>query len=435
MRENLEDLLKTLSFWCFFGFSIGFFVAKTLIYVFLLICIFLFFFKFSLDYQQKKLNKKNTKFSEFCKEFLVKRKSLKILDLVILFYCLIDVLLAILVCFVTAKSGTEISKQSFLIEILKDRFFYFLLAWFSLSTIARGLSLKAKKKIISAFFCSGLFVSTFVISQFIFPELRYLKLMFLGDPSFGFHSGIFTNCALLILSSFVSLYFCLNSPFQKKNFQEFFLLCFLLHCLALVLIGQKSCILGILVGFLIWLILNWRKLSLNSRLILLAGFLITPSLMLLFYEPVRTTFLHMIKPDLDFVSYGCRTNLWKENFEDFLQDNLWQKIIGDGELIRSTCLNIKLAYAHNIFLQKLFVGGLISFFNLVTLLSVILIYFSRSKKDNQSIFAGLLALVLEGLFEDWISFSSILIVFVFYLSIFSATFTDPSISKAKNSYK
>ena len=352
------------------------------------------------------------------KELLEKRKYLNKLDLTIIFYCFFDVFLALIVFLSSQPENPETTRISFLIEIFKDRLGYLLLSWFSFTTLTQDLSLRELKKVLLGFALSGSFVSLFVVAQFLFPEFREIKIRLLQNHSFAFHSGIFTNCALLILSSFACLHLSFYTRFSKKLLSEFFFFAFLAHFAALLLIGQKSCILGISGGLLFWLFRSWSKLKINLKLLIAFSLILTPSLIISFYEPVRLTFLQMLEPSLDASSYDCRLKLWRENFQAYKQDSLWQQIFGDGKLVQGKCFGVKLTYAHNIFLQKLFVGGLLSLINLLFLILVLLREFSRVRDFNQAFLGALIALLLEGLFEDWISFATILIALIFCFSLF-----------------
>ncbi len=327
----------------------------------------------------------------------------KIPSKVISWLIISQILLTIILYFIQ-KQYLDLSSFN-LVKMIVKRYlpFYFFTLAFQVQ------SERQKQIILNAILLTGAFIGLIII-------LQNFGLFLRGNiGSSGLHSQPFTTGELLLMGLFINLY----KIFEFKTLKEISawekkisFACLGFQFIGLILLSQRALWLGLIGGSLIWLILNLKKL--NLKLVIytaLAAFLI--GIIAFNYSPKfqnkLTSFTHLKQ---DQVGFGCRMEIWKLNWQKFLENPL----IGTAEPIIYQCNQDKLGHAHNIILQKLATQGLIGGILFVVFYGF-MIFYTGKFPIKTALLASLVALLIEGLFENWIEDSEVILFFYYLISL------------------
>jgi O-antigen ligase len=285
----------------------------------------------------------------------------------------------------------------------------FYLPWFWLSSLIKGLAGKQVKLLKLSFIGAGSFNGLVVILQ----SLGFVAQRAIG-PS-GFASQPYTTSGLTLISTFVTLHYAFRSWRLRKQGPKafYFYICLLLLQIAsLILMSQRAVWLGLMGGCVIWLILNLKKLGWRVPAALTFAGGTFGFFAYLTSQKFRSKIAASLNLLQDKVGFGCRLNVWKANWLSFLKE----PITGHGQAVQYECFADKLTHAHNIFLQQLVLNGSVGFIVWMGLLTQI--FYNLIKKRRASAYiAGLVAILIEGFFENWWNDSEVISGFWFYLAL------------------
>ncbi len=235
---------------------------------------------------------------------------------------------------------------------------------------------------------------------------------------YGIQKQPFTSSALLLFSLFTTLY-CLEQA-QRLNWFDLrrtYFIAFVLELFALFALGQRSTVIGTIVGILIYLICT-QSLNLKAKLLSLSTVSAGLGLAMLSTERFRRKFSKLLDPAslLGTNSMQCRVDLWQQNISAWLlnkSNSLW---LGLGEVIPFTCMDVKLTHMHNIFLQQLIRKGLLGFTAWFAFYAWSLVELIK-RRSSIAFIAAFIAISIEGLFENWWGDSEVLSGFLFLVSL------------------
>ncbi len=298
-----------------------------------------------------------------------------------------------------------------LIAAIKSIFSVYI-QWFWFTSSLAATNKTDELKIAQGLALSGTIFALLVLAQ-------VLNLAPSPDTNiFGIQKQPFTSSALLLFSLFTSLY-CLEQSSRKTWYElrRFYFISFALELLALFSLGQRSTIIGTILGIVIYVIAA-RSLNLKQKLLSFTSVAAALFIAAVSSERFYNKFSKILNPSalLGSNSMQCRLDLWQQNLDHWLlnqSNSLW---IGSGTVIALNCMGSKLIHMHNIFLQQLVRKGIIGFglwlsFYLWSLIELI------SRKSSTAFIAAFIAISVEGLFENWWGDSEVLSGFLFMLSL------------------
>ena len=298
------------------------------------------------------------------------------------------------------------TEKPFLIFLKDNLRFYLPWFWFSLSFA----NLPNKYKHLSQF--------CFVLAGFIIGLIVCLQALGLPIGEYhlrlsGFLSQPYTTSGLLLIGVFINLsLFKIFGRLKNKVFSKFLVLSLILHILALILISQRAVWLALLAGIGFYILFNLKKIPVKTSLGLGFGFASTLLWAYLFLEKFKNKIQNSFNLQNDKAGFGCRIAVWKLNWQSFLK----QPLIGQGQAVKYQCFYQELGHAHNIFLQQLVLNGLLGFFVWLSLWVVAFYQLGQRFKQNLPYLACLIALLAEGLFENWYGDSEVQTAFFFLLA-------------------
>jgi hypothetical protein len=253
---------------------------------------------------------------------------------------------------------------------------------------------------------SGAFVSLFMLLQAVGLIDTF------GKDTLGFQKQPFTTAQILLMFFFITL-----DQFRRfrksKNTKLKTLLIFILGTLLLgiILIGQRAVWLGCFASLIFLIVIYRKKIGMVN---IFKGLLFTSlsGLVAYFISPrIRLRVSSILDLKNDKTGLGCRLELWKLNLTEILKNPFF----GKGKAVEMQCFDAKLGHAHNIYIQKMVEGGIFVF------LPWILIFIFAIQKLLQLkrfvFLAGLLGLMLVGVFENWWGDSEVLSCFWFFLAL------------------
>ncbi len=268
---------------------------------------------------------------------------------------------------------------------------------------------KQKQIILNVIIGTGAFIGLIII-------LQNFGLFLRGNigPS-GLHSQPFTTGELLLMGFFINLYkiFELKTLKEISNKEKIInYIGLALQFIGLILLSQRALWLGLMAGLFVYFVLNFKKLNLKLVLyttisVLLLGIIAykySPK-----FQSKLSSFTHLKQ---DKVGFGCRMEVWKLNWQKFKEN----PIFGTAEPIIYQCNQDKLGHAHNIILQKLVTQGLIG--GILFIIFYGLLIFQTFKYETKiALVAVLIALLIEGLFENWIEDSEVILFFYYLVNL------------------
>lgn len=237
----------------------------------------------------------------------------------------------------------------------------------------------------------------------------------LNGKIFGLLEQPFTSSALLIFGNFITLYlfrFGINKSFFESKI--FYGCCFAANSVAIFALGQRSSIVGFLVGVVVYLLVS-RSINIKQKFLSLAA-LATGLVAAYEFSPrLKRKILKVLSPDKIFSNKSmlCRETLWQENL-DLWRSKLDYVFLGLGKIQPLECMNSTLTHMHNIYLQQLCKKGIFAFsswmlFNLGLVYSLI----KRIPHGALAFLCAFIAISCEGLFENWWGDSEVLCAFMF----------------------
>jgi len=261
-------------------------------------------------------------------------------------------------------------------------------------------------KSVFALILGGVGAGLIAILQFVLSWKR--SVAFIGG--FNFLAMFLIALIPVALLSFI----------RTKN--KFYLFSAIILFLGLFTTGSRAGFLGLFAGLLLLFILNFRKIKYRKIIsLVLVVFLLFSfiSFLFLFDYPLRFSY-QRISSD-----FSLRMDAWKKSFNVFLENPLFGK--GKGIFLKAKALSgdfknlyeVNLEHSHNLYLQVLAQYGIFSFLVFVGLLIYLFFNINYKKiieKENllyQGFLAGLIALLIFGIF-DYI-FYSISIIFMFFI--------------------
>ncbi len=305
--------------------------------------------------------------------------------------------------------------------IAKDLFKEFS-PWFWFTSVIGSISAKLKRKTIFVFIGFGCAISLlcFIQSFGLFENSRI-------GPS-GLQHQPYTTGALILISFFLSLhllFLAIKSNSTKKKVDKqplknslnldlklILFMALFVQTIGILAISQRAIMLGLLAGSLFWILVNRKLFNAQVFISLFSlGLFSLPGAYFLFPK-FRNRLTTIFNPAGDKTGLGCRLEIWKQNWESFKTSIF----IGHGKAIEFNCYGDNLNHAHNIYLQKLVASGLIGFTLWMSFLTTV-VFKLISRRHNSAIIACLIALFIEGIFENWNGDGEIISAFWFLLSI------------------
>ncbi len=276
-----------------------------------------------------------------------------------------------------------------LLIVLKDHLRLFFL-WFWACDVLLALRPSKRSWAALAVLCSGALIGLLAFAQ----SLGFLLVSPHG-PS-GLHYQPYSTAGLLLFCLFFGLHELDSLPqYALRARPRRLLLCGVLAfiLLGLVALGQRAVLLGAFGGASIYFLRkSWQQFI---ALLVLSG--LGGLLAFQFISRFRDKLLRSLSLLSDKVGFGCRFELWKENFEAFRQ----HPVLGLGHVIVYDCFGDRLGHTHNVFLQQMVLGGLVGLFAFLQFLGHFAFHSLRFPRRHFALFCCLVAFCLEGLFENW----------------------------------
>gem|GEM_PF-5875939 len=260
--------------------------------------------------------------------------------------------------------------------------------------------------------CAGTIFGTIVLLQ---------ALALIPSPAlniYGLQKQPFTSSALLLFTAFTTLY-CLEEAKREHwlDLRRSYFIAFSIQLVALFLLGQRSTVIGTIVGLLIYLAAS-QTLNLKHKLASLSVLALGLGSAITLAERFRRKFVKLLEPSslLGTNSMQCRLDLWQQNITAWLNAKNSALYFGLGEVMPLICKETQLNHMHNIFLQQLIRKGLLG---LASWLAFYLWSFVELIKRRSSIafIAAFIAISIEGLFENWWGDTEVLSGFLFMLCL------------------
>jgi O-antigen ligase len=280
-------------------------------------------------------------------------------------------------------------------------FFLAIITWLAISLILQNAD---KQKLAQTVSLSGFLVSVYIL-------LQCLSILPVKNPGiYGFLQQPFTNSGLLLAALYFTLY--LLDQESRKTYKNIYLVIFLCNLSAIFVLGQVTVWAATLVSLFIYAFLS-KKLSLKNLLLLVLVFVSIISLASFSSPRImrKLSWFTDIKKLTSNRSIECRMAIWQINLDKLKTS----PILGFDKVQPYLCEMkdevSKLSHAHNIYLQKLFEGGLIKFF--VWMLFYCSLGLMLYSTKSYSFLCYFLAISLEGLLENWWGDSEVLSLFLF----------------------
>ena len=131
-------------------------------------------------------------------------------------------------------------------------------------------------------------------------------------------------------------------------------------------------------------------------------------------------------------SIQCRLILWRVNFAEL--KNNW--LFGRDKVVKYVCQikekTTRLSHAHNIYLGQLFTGGVFKLTIWLVFYLSLFFFLIKTYSENQVFLGYILALSIEGCFEDWWGDSEVKNLFL--IIIFVVLFATRSYCNKKKDY-
>jgi O-antigen ligase len=292
---------------------------------------------------------------------------------------------------------------------LKDTFKFYI-PWFWFTSLFTHLKGKQTRRFNFVIIIASAVNSLVVILQ----NFNLVPLAGKVGPS-GFTGQPYTAGGLLIVSLFICLHLLiinLRSKHVRKKLLAPTLFVLSVQLMAFFFLGQRAIWAAVSIGLFFWLVLNIKRIGLLKIIsLLVVSFL--GGLVSYFTSPKFKTKLNSIFHLVDDkVGLGCRLDLWKANWQSFLQ----HPIIGPGRAVKFQCLTDKLGHAHNIYLQQLVTNGLIGFslwaFTFLQLFARLI-----KRKNHSAYLCAFIALLFEGLLENWYGDSEVISIFWVFMAM------------------
>jgi len=264
---------------------------------------------------------------------------------------------------------------------------------------------------------------SFLVSVYII--MQALWLLDLNAAGFyGVQKQPFTSSAILLLSSFVSLYLINDLKLYERSLNNeildfllskvFSIVVFVATVSSVLLLGQRSTIIGFALGMLVYFIFGRMGDIKNLGITILglvAGAGIAQWLSPRFAKKL-SKLLHLSQSK----SLNCRFEIWDQNLKSF-GSSIKNSLFG-ADIIPLECMKQNLTHMHNIYLQQLVGLGVFAF---VTWLSFYIIAFWQMLRNidtrGYAFISAFIALSVEGFFENWWGDSEVLTVFLFVVVV------------------
>jgi len=288
--------------------------------------------------------------------------------------------------------------------------FVFYFPWFWITSSLGKFNKKLQRIPLFVFILTGSLTSLLIFIQ----NFGYLQFSARGVS--GFSCQPFTTGGLLLMTTFSNLHFVeklWKRPLTAKikSLSSIALINLCLQIVALLMLSQRAIWLALMFGIVIWVLFNLKKLGLWRIATVALGGLIAAFSTYHFSDKFRSKFTALTNLASDKVGLGCRLGVWKANWQSFLESPL----IGQGKTVEYECFGDKLVHAHNIFLQQLVVQGLIGFTLWMSFLTTAFVKIFK-RKNQAALIAGFVALMVEGLLENWWNDSEVISGFWFFLA-------------------
>ena len=284
--------------------------------------------------------------------------------------------------------------------------------WFVFTGLLIGIN---KRRIrygsISVFVLAFILALTVLLQAF---HILPLECDLWNSPScqswgFGFFNPSITS-HMLIVSFFLHLAFTqtmLRSK-CKASLKTINLLVLALTFVTIFILGQRSCVLGLVMGVFVWGILSIKKLGIKPLLGTTIASILSGIVAYNLSSSLKRKLMKLMNGS-DPVGVGCRLDIWKLNWFHFLKSP-W---FGNAEAVKFNCFNDKINHAHSIYLQQLVANGIFGAIAwLIFWIGVLSKLFCRP-----AYFACLVTFFISGLVDEWFFFFHIVQALLLFIAL------------------
>ena len=276
--------------------------------------------------------------------------------------------------------------------------------WFWFTSLLPVLSDKQKTYINQFLIFISSITAVIICLQLInlIPILPFNKV-------YGFHEQPFTSAGILL----ITIFFTINqlSGLANNSLKSYYSLSLIAQIIAIIALGQRSVLLGLLVAGIIYLI---SRKKVKTILFTLLGLVPTVYIISAFSVRFKRRFSGLLSnfSELFSKAIGCRLELWQLNLEAF-----WQKPLLGTDIVPMQCQKTMLNTGHSIFIHQLVTKGLIgSFIWLSFYLAIVWTLFKELRHGSLAFLCLMLALSIEGFFEFWWGDIEVFGVFVYCIA-------------------
>jgi len=301
------------------------------------------------------------------------------------------------------NSGVDGAVSSFC-RISQD---FFIFIW---TTYAVSRSLKNEKLISKALLFAAFISILYGIFQYFHFDLfnRQKDLERLS----GFHRNSYTYAGQLIV-----FFFYLLNHIKEKTSLFVIIPLLMMSAFCIVNTSQRAVMIGVLIGFIVYLVIIKFKVKDSLKLITLVFLPVIFSICLskkIFLRIRRTVFRgSSLKENPRYKLWGIALSVWKRNM-----------LFGTGEFplvyheVAGKSTYQLLSHAHNVYLQILVTNGivgLVAFINLFLAIFQKLIVDFKVNKYAPTLICVIIAFLVEGIFEYFWGDSEVRYLFLFFV--------------------
>lgn len=264
-----------------------------------------------------------------------------------------------------------------------------------------------KEYLHSSILKAGVITGSLVVSGYVFLQILGI-IPIHAKGVLGILSQPYTSSGLILCTIFLLL----ESVDKKKKYWIYIFI----FVLTLFVLSQLASIFAFILAFL-YLIIKSKIINAKSALITILSFAVLVSLVFLISPKTKKRLvrkldrLTSIEKVIDNKSLNCRLQMWSAGLKK-TSENLFSGFHQEDFICHYRNKEILFDHVHNIYLQKLFDGGILRFLAWLSLYGAIA-FMLFSLDGTYAIKSLFIAMSIEGMLENWWSDSEVFTLFVF----------------------